>query len=255
MRDEIRGLARLIQESCRLTVFTGAGISTESGIPDFRSPGGIWERFDPEDMTFESFLADDEGRRRYWQFHHDCWKSFGDAEPNPAHLAVARLQECAEVGAVITQNIDGLHQRAGSSEELVLELHGTMWEVKCLECGERRGWRKVFDLLENEITVPRCEVCGGILKPGTVAFGEPVPDDTFTAARDASISCDLFLCIGSSLSVFPAALLPRMALESGSRLVIINRDPTPLDGSAELVIQGLAGETLPAAVALVEETG
>lgn len=255
MRDEIRDLARLLQDSCRIAVFTGAGISTESGIPDFRSPGGIWEHFDPDDMTFESFMADDEGRRKYWEFHLSCWKNFSDAEPNPAHRAVARLQRRAEVAAVITQNIDGLHQRATSSAERVLELHGTMWEVECLQCGERSGSREVFDHLEKEYVVPRCTRCGGILKPGTVAFGEPLPGDTFSAARDASIGCDLFLCIGSSLSVYPAALLPRMAVESGARLVIVNRDPTPLDEAAELVVRGLAGEILPAAVALLDDGG
>lgn len=239
-----RTLASWITASEELVVFTGAGISTESGIPDFRSPGGIWDRFDAEIMTYDNFLSSEEGRRKYWEFHRDSWTMFNKAEPNRAHLALTRLEEHAKLTAIITQNIDGLHQRSGICPEKVLELHGTMWEVGCLDCGEIHPWEQVLSRIEDGDEVPLCHSCEGLLKPGTVAFGEPLPEDVFARAYEAASSCDLFLAIGTSLTVYPAAILPEIAANTDARLAIINRDPTPLDSRADLTIHGMAGAVL-----------
>ncbi len=246
-------LADCIASQQKTVIFTGAGISTESGIPDFRSPGGIWDQFDPEEMTYQNFMADEKNRRKYWAFHHQSWRNIRDARPNPAHRAVRQLEDHCDISAVITQNIDGLHRKAGTDPERLLELHGTMWRADCLSCGETHPCEQAFDQIDSGISVPRCPVCEGDLKPGTVAFGEPLPKNVMVRAQKAAVSCEVFIAVGSSLTVYPAAFLPEMAVNAGANVAIINRDPTPLDSMAHLVSHGKAGEILPEVVRHLDE--
>ncbi|MEW5922220.1 MAG: Sir2 family NAD-dependent protein deacetylase [Bacillota bacterium] len=247
-------LARWLAEGSpgRTVVFSGAGISTESGIPDFRSPGGLWERFDPEELSFPRFVASAQSRRRYWEFYRENWRLSREARPNPAHCAVAALEQLGRLSVVITQNIDGLHQKGGSSPEKVLELHGNMWEVRCLSCARTYPWVEIFQRLEQGGEVEDC-VCGGLLKPATVSFGQSLPGEVLEEARRHSINSDLFICIGSSLVVYPAASFPQMAKHKGARLVIINREPTSLDDMADLVISGEAGPVMTAVTDLLKK--
>ncbi len=249
-RKEIENLAGFIEESRDIVVFTGAGVSTESGVPDFRSPGGIWDRFDPNEMSFQKFTSSEQSRSKYWELYRVCWKEFQGVEPNPAHRAVAELEKRGKLSAVITQNIDELHQKAGNSPEKVLELHGTMWKVRCLQCEAPYSWEEAFHLLEQGKGVENCLHCGGLLKPATISFGQQLPLRTLQEAQQRSTGCDLFISIGSSLVVYPAANMPKMAKESGATLVIVNREPTPFDLIADLVIHGQAGEIMQGAVEL-----
>ncbi len=252
-KEMLAQIARWIKESQRIVVFTGAGISTESGIPDFRSPGGIWARFDPSELSYPNFVANPVSRRKYWEFYREYWKGAAGVQPNSAHRAVAALEQQGKVIAVITQNIDGLHQAAGNSPEKVLELHGTMWEVRCLSCNYFYPWEEVFNLLEEGREVDNCHQCGGLLKPATVSFGQSLPVKTLQEAQRCSMNCDLLLCIGSSLVVYPAAQLPETAKNSGAKLVIINRESTPLDSIADLSIRGEAGEIMTGVLELLEQ--
>ncbi len=237
-----------ILSSRRLVVFTGAGLSTESGIPDFRSPGGIWSRYNPADFDFQNFLVSEASREKYWQMATEMYDSIRTARPNPAHLAIYELERWGKLEAVITQNIDGLHERAGHSPEKIIELHGTALHITCLQCGKRYERDGIQQRLQQGIKAPACDDCGGPLKPATISFGQAMPElETREAFRLAS-SADLLIVVGSSLVVQPAASLPLAAKRSGARLVIINRDPTPYDDLAELVIPGSAGEILPAIV-------
>lgn len=220
--------------------FTGAGISTESGIPDFRSPGGVWSRNTP--VMYQDFLADAGERRRFWRMRFESLPAFLTARPNAAHLALARLEAEGRLTAVITQNIDELHQRAGSRR--VLELHGTAMKAHCLSCDRRWTAEEMMPRLEAGELDPRCDDCGGLIKSMTVSFGQPLPPDIFMEASGLCRSCDLCLAIGSSLVVHPAAALPETARRHGARLVILNRDPTPLDDAASLVIRESIGETM-----------
>lgn len=236
-------LARWLGECSpgRAVVFSGAGISTESGIPDFRSPGGLWERFDPAELSFPRFMASAQSRQRYWDFYRENWRLSREADPNAAHFAVASLERSGRLAAVITQNIDGLHQKGGSSPEKVLELHGNMWEVNCLSCGRLYPWEEIFSRLETGLGVEDCHGCGGFLKPATISFGQSLSADVLGQARRHTLESDLFICMGSSLVVYPAASFPEMAKHAGARLVIINRELTPLDDIADLVIHGQIG--------------
>ena len=243
-KEKVENLSRLIKKSDNIVVFTGAGASTESGVSDFRSPGGIWERFDPGEMTYQKFLSSPQSRSKYWEFYRECWREFRLAEPNPAHLAVAGLEKRGKLTAVITQNIDELHQKAGTSPEKVLELHGTMWKVCCLECTADYPWEEVFSRLEQGEEIENCSNCGGLFKPATISFGQQLPERVLEEAWRHSRNCDLFISIGSSLVVYPAAYMPEMARGSGAALVIINREPTPYDQVANLVIHGQAGQIL-----------
>ncbi len=242
--EQLEELARYIKHSSNIVVFTGAGVSTESGVPDFRSPGGIWDRFDPNEMTYDKFLSSPRSRSQYWGLFRVCWKEFQEIEPNPAHLAIAELEKQNKLRAVITQNVEELHQKAGNSPEKVLELHGTMWEVKCLSCEEHYPWEEAFRRLEEGKEIENCQRCSGLLKPATIAFGQQLPVHTLKEAQQCSRSCDLFIAIGSSLVVYPAARMPEIAKQSGAILAIINREPTPLDPIADLVINGQAGESM-----------
>lgn len=223
-----------------VAAFTGAGISTESGIPDFRSPGGVWARSQP--VQFQDFLSSPKARHEYWRQKAESHAGFRDAQPNAAHRALARWEAIGRLAGVITQNIDGLHQRAGN--RTVWELHGSALEVACLNCdyrGDSDPWVKKFQA-ENQ--VPDCPRCGGLLKHATVSFGQELPEATLEASMELARSCDLFFALGSSLVVYPAAGLPELAQRSGAKLVIINRDATPLDSLADVVIHAPLGETL-----------
>ncbi|HOO41256.1 MAG TPA: Sir2 family NAD-dependent protein deacetylase [Syntrophales bacterium] len=241
--DSIKYLADLILRTQKTVFFTGAGASTESGIPDFRSPGGIWSRFDPDDFTLDQFLRSHESRKKQWQFLLGT-SSIRVARPNASHLAIAELERMGRVDCIITQNIDGLHQKAGSNPDRVYELHGNLAWVRCLKCRQRYQTDWVIERNDGLKEVPDCEYCGGILKPEVIFFGEMLPKKTLESAAYRSCHCELFIVIGSSLVVYPAALMPEYAKASGAKLVIINMAKTPCDGWADLVINGQAGDTM-----------
>ena len=236
-------LADLIRTHQPCVVLTGAGISTESGIPDFRSPGGIWAQYDPLEVASIDGFRRDPGR--VWEFYARRLAILADAAPNEGHLALARLEQLGLVDAVITQNVDGLHQRAGSRE--VLEVHGSIRSAVCLRCGAQTGFERILELLP----LPRCE-CGEILKPGVVMFGELLPAAVLEGARELCVGAQLLVVVGSSLEVHPVAALPYETLGSGGALALVNRDPTPLDDRAELRLSGSAGTALRETVSLLE---
>jgi NAD-dependent deacetylase len=221
-------------------------MSTESGIPDFRSPGGVWDRFDPNEFTFQNFIGSEEGRRRYWELGRSVYPVVRDALPNPGHHALVTLWRLGRLDCVITQNIDNLHQRAGLPPERVIELHGNATRARCLACERPYERGLIQDWLEAGVTVPMCEPpCGGVIKPRTVMFGEAMPPaETGEAERRARAS-DVFVVVGSSLVVYPAAYMPVHAKQAGARLVIVNRTPTPQDSEADLVIPGSSAAVLP----------
>jgi len=243
MTEEIERLAQLIIESKKVIVFTGAGISTESGIPDFRGPGGIWSRYDPEDFTIQKFLSGPAARKTIWKMSAESGL-LTEAEPNPAHYAIAELYQLGKLDCVITQNIDNLHQKAGVPEDKVFELHGNMRWAICLSCRGRFPMSEVLQKIKEGIEVPDCPDCQGILKPGAVFFGEALPQETLQEATRRSQNCDLFIVIGSTLVIYPAAYMPTYAREAGARLAIVNLTPTPLDHYATVAIQGGAGEIM-----------
>jgi len=236
--------ANLINNSEKLIVFTGAGISTESGISDFRSPGGLWEKYDPSEFMFDKFLASEETRKKYWEMSHELWPTIVEAQPNAAHMAIAEIDRIGKLDCVITQNIDGLHQRAGVPYEKVIELHGTTLWVLCLNCAKRYPRQEIHDRVEAGDKAPYCSDCGGILKPATISFGQAMPERETLEAERRSASCDLFFVIGSSLVVYPAAQMPVVAKRGGAKLVILNMTPTPHDDYADLIIPEKAGETM-----------
>ncbi len=244
MEDKLTKVAQWIGTSQRLIVFSGAGLSTESGIPDFRSPGGVWDRYDPEDFYFQNFLNSEASREKYWQMATEMFEPINLARPNEAHLAIAELEKLGKLDCVITQNIDGLHLKAGNSEEKVIQLHGTAIFVSCLGCKKRYDRSEIQERIKGGQKAPRCDSCGGLLKPATISFGQPMPEKETAEAYHRSSLCDLFIVVGSSLVVQPAASMPLVAKRSGAKLVIINRDPTPCDPMADLVIHGQAGPTL-----------
>ncbi|MBW2558335.1 MAG: Sir2 family NAD-dependent protein deacetylase [Deltaproteobacteria bacterium] len=249
---KIAAAAEMILASRRLVVFTGAGISTESGIPDFRGPGGIWTKFDPDDFTIQKFLKSEETRKKQWKILIGG-DLFSNVNPNRGHLAIAELEEMGRLDCVITQNIDNLHQKAGISTDRVFELHGNMQWVRCLSCGERYPVEHIREKLKNGVEVPECEICQGILKPDVVFFGEALPPEVLDAATAYSRHCDLFLVVGSSLVVHPAALMPAYAKEAGARLIIVNIGETPYDSRADILIEGKAGDVMSKMVQKVRE--
>jgi len=242
--EEIERLAQLIIESKKVIVFTGAGVSTESGIPDFRGPRGIWSKYDPEDFTIQKFLSSPAARKTVWKMSAESGL-LTEAEPNPAHYAIAELYQLGKLDCVITQNIDNLHQKAGVPEDEVFELHGNMRWAVCLSCRGRFPMSEVLQKIKEGIEVPDCPDCQGILKPGAVLFGEALPEETLREATHRSQNCDLFIVIGSTLVIYPAAYMPTYAREAGARLAIVNLTPTPLDHYATVVIQGEAGAIMP----------
>jgi NAD-dependent deacetylase len=235
----IATLQDMIQDARVVAGFTGAGISTESGIPDFRSPGSPWMRNKP--IPFELFLQSPEARREAWRRKFTMDDLYGGARPSQGHIGFASLVASGRMPAVITQNIDGLHQESGLSEEQVIELHGNGTYAKCLACGRRHELDWVRYHFERNGDPPECIDCGGILKAATISFGQAMPEEPMRRAQRLAAACDLFLVAGSSLVVYPAAAFPVFAKENGARLVIVNREPTPLDGAADLVIQAEIG--------------
>lgn len=240
----IRRLADLVRSSRRIVAFTGAGVSTESGIPDFRSPGGIWSRYDPEMFTIDRFLHDREARKIHWKALSGDDFIPDSARPNAAHYALAELERMGKLDCVVTQNVDGLHEEAGNSPEKVFHLHGTMREAVCLHCGKGYPMPEVRQWVLSGTEIPECKDCGGILKPNAVFFGEALPQYELTESQRRAQRCDLCIVIGSSLVVYPAALIPQYAVQSGAKLVIINRDQTGLDPYAEVRISESAGKTM-----------
>ena len=246
MKEQIEKVAEWIRTAQRIVVFTGAGLSTESGIPDFRSPGGVWDRYNPEDFYFQNFLASEASREKYWQMATEMYGPMKEAQPNLAHLAIAELEKLGKLDCVITQNIDGLHFKAGNSDEKVIQLHGTAMYVSCLNCGKKFDREGIQERFQNTKKVPYCDDCNGPLKPATISFGQPMPERETQEAYHRSSLCDLFIVIGSSLVVQPAASMPLVAKRNAAKLVIINRDPTPYDDMADMVIHGQAGPTMAA---------
>jgi NAD-dependent deacetylase len=236
-------VAGMIREARRIVVFTGAGVSTESGIPDFRSTGGVWTRFDPEDFTIERFLSSVETRRKQWRFLV-AGGLFKEASPNAAHEAIAELEALGRLECVITQNIDDLHRKAGNHPDKIYELHGNMRWIRCLDCGSRYALEEILDEYGTADDPPACARCGGIMKPDVIFFGEALPEDTLREATWHASHCDLLIVVGSSLVVYPAANMPFTAKQSGARLVIINLTPTPADRIADAVINAPAGKVL-----------
>ena len=236
-------VADLIISAKRAVVFTGAGVSTESGIPDFRSPGGIWSRFDPDEFTYQKFIRSPETRRKQWRMFGEGLLTTG-AEPNPAHYAIAELDRLGKLDCVITQNVDNLHQKAGVPGDKVFELHGNMQWVVCLSCGKRYPFEQIKARLDEGEEIPDCEACHGILKPDGVFFGEPLPEKVLREATHRSSNCDLFIVIGSTLVVTPAAYMPSYAVRSGAKLVLVNLSSTPMDHQATVLIRAKAGEAM-----------
>jgi NAD-dependent deacetylase len=240
-------LASLIADARRMVVFTGAGISTESGIPDFRSPGGVWSKMKP--IYFQDFVASEERRREAWTRAFTGKAGWVGAKPNAGHFAVARLVDQGKVEAVVTQNVDNLHQDSGVPAERIVELHGNASYAKCLECGERHELAELKDSFLKDGEIPSCRRCGGLVKTATISFGQPMPAEPMARAEAATLACDLFLVLGSSLVVYPAAGFPMLAKRNGARLAIVNREATELDGYADLVLHDEIGPALSAAVA------
>lgn len=240
--EDIEELAALVHRSRRAVIFTGAGISTECGIPDFRSPGGFWTKYKP--IHFREFLASEETRFEAWRRFLMIREAIGNAEPGPGHRAVAELVALGHVAHVITQNIDGLHERAGVPKEQIIEIHGNGTYATCLACGSRHEIDWVRDTMAATAKAPACLTCGGIVKSATISFGQAMPEQQMADARAATFNADLFIAIGSSLQVFPAAGFPVTATHNRTPLVIINREPTGLDGLARLVINAEIGAVM-----------
>jgi len=239
---DVERLRALVDNARRAVVFTGAGISTESGIPDFRSPGGMWSRRRPVD--FRDFVASESARREAWSQRVESHRTMVCAEPNHGHRAVASLVRRGIVTTVITQNIDGLHQRAGVPDARVVDLHGNSTYAKCIECGAPYALDPILEAFTRDGALPVCEQCGGHVKTATISFGQAMPEAAMRRAEAATAECDLFLVIGSSLVVYPAAGFPVHARRLGATLVILNRDPTELDALANLVLHREIGPTL-----------
>jgi NAD-dependent deacetylase len=229
----------------RVVALTGAGISTESGIPDFRGPNGVWTRNPAAEKlsNLRYYMSDPEVRIAAWQsrLEHPAWT----AEPNAGHLALAELERKGRLHTLVTQNIDGLHQRAGSSPGVVVEIHGTVREVVCMSCGERAPMQRALDRVRAGEADPPCRSCGGILKSATISFGQNLVPEDLDRAQRAAQGCDVFLSVGTSLTVYPAAYLPELALAVGARLVILNAEPTPYDDRADAVFRDRIGDVLP----------
>jgi NAD-dependent deacetylase len=244
--SKVDELKQMIAEAGTIVAFTGAGISTESGIPDFRSPGGIWTRYKP--IEFSDFLASAEARRESWRRKFATQETMEKATPNAGHRALARLVELGKMPAVITQNIDGLHQASGVPGDKVIELHGNTTYAVCLDCNRRYELEWVREIFAVDERLPECTACRGHIKTATISFGQSMPEAAMERAHEATASADLFIVLGSSLVVYPAAGFPIMAKRNGSRLVIVNREPTDQDDMADLVINAEIGATMSRAV-------
>jgi NAD-dependent deacetylase len=242
--DYIEQVADMVVGAKKVVIFTGAGFSTESDIPDFRGPQGVWSKFDPDELNLPNFLRSEEIREKYWQVHRLFWEAVKDAKPNSGHYAVTELNNMGKLDCVITQNTDGLHQKSGTPDTKMLELHGTMHWVDCLDCHKRFPRDYAHEKMLAGEKVPRCGECKGILKPATVAYGQSMPVNETNEAMERSSGCDLFIAAGSSLVVYPAAQMPILAKQNHAKLVIINITETPHDRYADIIINEKTGETM-----------
>lgn len=233
MDSEINALLQELRESPLTAALTGAGISTDCGIPDYRSQGGLWDQYKP--VTYQEFLHCEDSRREYWRRKKEVYPAILAARPGPVHTALKKLEDLGQLQGIITQNIDGLHQLAGSTR--LIEIHGTTREVICLSCGKTSRFEEVLPRIGDDLAAPRCLVCEGLLKPNTISFGQSLDPETLHSAVGLAQRCRLLLCAGSSLVVEPAASLPLYARKAGARIIILNREPTPLDGAANRVIR------------------
>jgi NAD-dependent deacetylase len=249
--EQLQDAVELIQPARRIVVLTGAGISTESGIPDFRSPGSIWQQQPP--VSYQDFISKPEARLKYWQTRRALSRQVARAKPNAAHYALAQLERMGMLLGIITQNFDGLHQDAGNQPERIVELHGTSREAACTLCDARSSIQELQQRIDAGETDPACPLCGGYMKTATILFGQRVPQVVLVRAREMVENCDLFLVIGSSLQVTPAATLPRLALAKDAPLIIINLQTTPLDDYADVILRAKAGDTLPPIVAALSQ--
>lgn len=241
-RGTLDQIADLIRASSRMAVFTGAGISTESGIPDYRGPNGVWARQDIPHI--DTIRTDREARLQFWQERRRRYPDMRAKRPNAGHEAIARFERAGKLLAIVTQNIDGLHQKAGNSPDRVIELHGSTHRIRCTNCGRLYAGIDIQARLEAGEEDPRCPVCGGVLRGGTILFGEALPEDALKTAVGVARATDLMLVVGSSLVVNPAARLPTIAKQSGARLVIVNLSETPLDDQADIRLFAEAGPAL-----------
>ncbi len=250
MNKEIFIIAQKIAEGGNNVIFTGAGISTESGIPDFRSKGGIWDKFQP--VYFSDFISSREARIEYWRQKSELYYDLIDAKPNPAHVSITKLYEMGLIEAVITQNIDGLHQEAGLPDKKVIELHGNNRRIRCMTCGKISSIHEAQERIEGGDLAPECD-CGGYLKPDTISFGQAMPQREVEKAVELSRTCDFFMVVGSTLLVQPAAHMPHYAKQNGAFLAIINLSDTPCDGICDVLVRKKAGEVLQEIVAAVKK--
>jgi NAD-dependent deacetylase len=243
LHQQLHDATELMKHAQRIVALTGAGISTESGIPDFRSPGSIWQQ--QPHVNYQDFINKSEARQQYWQIRRNLSAQVLSAQPNAAHLALADLERRKRLLGIVTQNFDGLHHEAGNNPEHIVEMHGTSRAAACTHCGQRSSIKELQQRIDAGEIDPLCPDCGGFLKAATILFGQRVPDEELSRARELALSCDLFLVVGSSLKVNPAATLPRLALNNDIPLIIINLQPTHLDDYAEIVINEKAGVVLP----------
>lgn len=244
MEELIKRAAALIRGAEKVVAFTGAGVSTESGIPDFRSPGGIWEKYKP--VYYDDFLSSEGSRREYWLRSRVTYPVIRDAAPNPTHRALADMEKMGKLDCIVTQNIDRLHHKAGNSAANVIEIHGTVAYAVCLECRKTYDRDEIQKQLEKaeELEAPRCRSCDGPLKDATISFGQPMPEKEMAEAGRRAQLCDVMLTLGSSLVVYPAAYIPQFAHQAGAKLIIINMEPTPLDHLADVVIHAKTGPVM-----------
>src|SRR6266700_4383978 len=249
LHQQLYDATELMKHAQHIVALTGAGISTESGIPDFRSPGSIWQQLPP--ISYQDFINKPEARQQYWQIRRNLSAQVLSARPNAAHLALAELERMERLLGIVTQNFDGLHHDAGNNPKHIVELHGTSRAAACTHCGQRSSIQELQQRIDVGEIDPLCPGCGGFLKAATILFGQRVPDEELLRARELALSCDLFLVGGSSLKVNPAATLPRFALKNDVPVIIINLQPTPLDDYAEIVINEKAGVVLPPLVTLL----
>ena len=243
--DDVAAAAALLAEARRVVVLSGAGLSTESGVPDFRSPGGVWTRFDPDEFHWDRFQADPAG---FWRMRARLMEALDleRARPNPAHEALAAASRSPRLLGHVTQNVDGLLTRAGHAPEKLVEVHGSARTVRCVACGRAFPYEVAREAVERDALPPSCPACGGVLKPGTILFGEPMPEDAFARAQAWARHADAMLVVGSSLVVYPVAALPALAAERGARLVLANATPTAHDAHADALVRGRAGAVVPA---------
>ena len=248
MTNELSDASALLDRAERVVALTGAGISTDSGIPDFRGPQGIWTKNPKAERmsNIQYYVSDPEVRRLAWQsrLESPAWT----AEPNGGHRSLVELERAGRLRAIVTQNVDGLHQKAGSDPSRVIEVHGCIRDTACLSCGDRRPMAETLDRVRNGEEDPPCHACGGILKSATISFGQSLEPDVIAAAEEAALDCDLMLAIGTTLGVYPAAGLVPLAKRRGAAIVIVNADPTPYDDIAAAVLRGSISEVLPALI-------